>query len=491
MSETGEQAASRPVAITLVRDLCAALAADEIRYCHFKSNTFLDRTRAGENDLDLLVDPADAAGFARILTGLGFRRASRPDGGLPGVSDYYAYDGEAARVVHVHAHEQLIVGDDLTKNYVLPSEPYLREARSDGEFRIPPPELELILLVIRLAIKHLTWDAVVTRRHRIPRSARAELSDLESRADEAEVERYLAGWLPFVSPETLAACNAALAPQAGIGAGVRAGRRLLRELRPCARRPRPVDVGLKVSRRAAEIASRPFSRRAPKKRPVGGGAIVAIVGGDGAGKSTAVEAITERLGKTFAVTQAHLGKPDPSFSSRLVGNLARGRSAVLKLTRALGSKRSPRRATEQSVLGLLLARDRFLAYRKARRLADEGVLVVCDRYPLPQLTQMDAPRVERVRDPNRLRRLTDVLAGRERRYYDAIGPPDILVVLLVDTEIAVERSGDSPERVRTRWAELRSVDWTAASAHVVDAGQSREDVLAEIEAHVWSRLRPQ
>jgi hypothetical protein len=39
---------------------------------------------------------------------------------LPGVLDYYGYDWEAQRFVHVHAHYQLILGHGATKNYHIP-----------------------------------------------------------------------------------------------------------------------------------------------------------------------------------------------------------------------------------------------------------------------------------------------------------------------------------------------------------------------------------
>jgi len=491
VSAPGRQAAAaaRPRAIELVRATCAALASEGVRYCHFKSNTFLDRSRTGENDLDLLVARADEVRFAAVLHGLGFKLASRPDGGLPGVLDLYGLDPDAGRVVHVHAHFQLVVGDDLTKNYRLPlEEPFLNEARPDGEFLVPPPELELILLLIRLGIKHLTWDAVATRRARIPESAHAELADLETRADQAELERLLQRWLPFVERRTLEDCRRALKPSAGKPAGVRAGRRLLADLRSCTRRRRAADVGLKFWRRATDIGARLASRPVPRKRLAAGGAVIAIVGADGAGKSTAVEEVGKRIGKTFSATTLHLGKPPLSMASWTIGNLARGRSAALKLSRLAGSQREPARATEQAVLAVLLARDRYLAFRRARRAATNGDLVICDRYPLRQLTRMDGPRVERVRNPARLRRLTDSLTAREIRYYEAITPPDVLIALLVDPETAVARTGDSPDRVRERWQEVLAVDWEAVPAHVVDASATPSDVHARIEELIWAEV---
>ncbi len=481
--------ASRPRTIALVRDVCAELATEQVSWCHFKSNTFLDRSRTGENDLDLLIARVDEDRFSAVMHRLGFKLARRRRQGLPGVFDYYGHDDEAGRVVHIHAHFQLVVGDDLTKSYRVPLEAvFLGSARPDGEFFVPAPELELILLVVRLTLKHLTWDAVVTRRARIPASARSELADLESRSEAAEVERRLEQALPFVRRGTFEDCRLALAPDAGKIAGIRAGGRLLADLTPCARRSRAADVGLKFWRRGGEIAARLASRPAPSKQPAAGGAIIAIVGADGAGKSTAVEELAKRLGKTFAVARAHLGKPPKSWTTRGLRNVARGRSAYLLVAQRLG-RPAPSRATEHAVLATALARDRFLTARRIRRIATNGGLVLCDRFPLPELKLMDGPRVERVRDPNRWRRLTDRLAARERRYYRAITPPDVLIVLLVDPEIAVVRqSTESADSIRSRWREVLSVDWDALPAHVVDAGQPREAVLSRLESLIWSEI---
>ena len=44
----------------------------------------------------------------------------------------------------------------------------------------------------------------------------------------------------------------------------------------------------------------------------------------------------------------------------------------------------------------LYGRDRYISYVQARRFATNGGLVICDRFPLPQIKIMDGPQVERV-----------------------------------------------------------------------------------------------
>jgi hypothetical protein len=136
-----------------------------ITYCHWKSNNALDRSASGINDLDLLVSRADTDQFNRILNDLGFIQCRAPrEKQMPGVLSFFGFDIEADKLIHVHAHYQLIIGHDMTKNYRLPIErPYLDSAIQNGLFKIPAPEFEFIVFVIRMVLKHSTWDSILSR----------------------------------------------------------------------------------------------------------------------------------------------------------------------------------------------------------------------------------------------------------------------------------------------------------------------------------------
>ena len=128
----------------LILSLLSELEHEGISYCHWKSNWRLDDWLRGEGDLDLLVARADVEKFAYVLARNGFKKALVPRRiDLPGIVNFYGYDEQLQKFIHVHAHYQLVLGHDASKNYRLPVESrVLESARLHGPIQVPAPEIE-------------------------------------------------------------------------------------------------------------------------------------------------------------------------------------------------------------------------------------------------------------------------------------------------------------------------------------------------------------
>lgn len=480
-------------ALGVISQLCTALREADVRYCHWKSTTALDRSARGENDLDLLVDRPDVQRFVEILHGLGFKEAVGPSWSrIPGIVNYYGLDPGTGRLVHVHAHYRMVVGDDMTKNYHLPIErPYLAAAVPGPLFTVPAPEFELAVLVIRLMLKHAAWDSVLNLQTRLLPGERAELVDLTRRANPAGTRAVVAEHLPFIGVEVFDRALHSLQPNVPAWRRMAAGWQMHRRLAAHSRRPMPWDATLKLSRRLARKVRRRVLRQTGH-RLVAGGAIVAVVGGDGSGKSTLVEALRGRLAPHLSTARVHLGKPPLSVSTAAV-------RAVLRLRKLFGLPRveaSPDGTVEapSRLAGLAwlfrqasIARDRRRAYVRARRAAARGDVVLSDRYPMPGILTTDGPRS--TGGSGAAGWLERSLVNRQRRSYADIRRPDILVVLRVDPEVAVRRRSDGDDEiVRARSEEIARADWSGTGALVVDTGRPMDDVLAEVTSFIWSRL---
>jgi thymidylate kinase len=226
-----------------------------------------------------------------------------------------------------------------------------------------------------------------------------------------------------------------------------------------------------------------------------GGAIIAIAGGDGAGKSTCVEKVRSWLAEDFDTMQVHLGKPPRSLTTMIVGAPRK----IARCVRGLLNRDTLPDLPDRCPVGLLgyldllrevcTARDRYRLYVKARRFAMGGGLVICDRYPLSQLKTMDGLLVAQLVPAEVGNRVLAWLRRAETWYYRHILPPDLLIVLRVHPEIAARRkTNEEADYVRWRSREIWELDWRASNAQVVDASPSVAEVCSCLQSLIWAKL---
>src|SRR3989442_1095220 len=264
--------------------------------------------------------------------------------------------------------------------------------------------------------------------------AQTEFAYLLAQVDRRRLEARLAELLPTVDTAFFDACARSLRPGASPWPRVWLRLGLHRRLRAYAYRPPFALLARRVGR-----PLRLFPR-ARGLRLAHGGTVVALLGGDGAGKSTCVGELSRWLGPQFDVTTAHLGRPPRSLTTLVIGGL-------LKLRRALGrvlNRGADERGTGgPGVLELLrlvcTARDRYRLFTTARRFAAAGGIALCERYPTPQKPLLVGPQIPRLlrhgRDTPPARRLLRAGQG----YYPPITVPHPGVVLMVEPQPPLPR----------------------------------------------------
>ena len=226
---------------------------------------------------------------------------------------------------------------------------------------------------------------------------------------------------------------------------------------------------------------------------------VALIGVDGAGKSTLSRELAKWLAWRTNAIPFYMGRSHPSMRTRVfkaieklavVGHEGARRLAGSnsRLTRGTGSAARLSRC----VRAVMEAHDRYGRYVAARRSATRGAIIIFDRYPLSYVRgferAIDGPRIASLANGH-LGDLARRLAAAEERLYRRIRPADHYVVLHVSP--AVSRARKPGDRADSLEQKLATIDLalsdTLGVTHL-DADQSFDAVLLNAKAALWRLL---
>jgi hypothetical protein len=290
-------------AIPALRALVEDLRREGVRWCSWKSNEHLAEALEGRTDLDVLVHPDDLEMLRRVAANHGAKPLLPPPrAAFPGMEHLLGRDPDSGRLFHLHVHDRLVLGQRYVKNHRLPIEAaFLRSPDILDGVPVPQPALELGVLAIRTLLKYRPRDAVKDvlkiRTPGIEGPMAVELRWLGERTSVDDVAAALAGADRGMPVGVVDRFLEAFADDPRDG---RAFFSLRGELRAALRersRSGRVRTALR-SGAAAWTHRRRFRRRPPAKGmlPAAGGVTVAVVGADGAGKSTITAQISRWLG---------------------------------------------------------------------------------------------------------------------------------------------------------------------------------------------------
>lgn len=448
-----------------ISQLISHLNARRIRYCHWKSNEHLAASLAGLTDLDILFDASrrhDAMATLsdcrfRQFRAVWFRRYSDID-------DFLTIDPTTGRIVHVHAHWLLNLGESWVKSFHLPWESSILDAATpdmDTAIMLPDPAHELLLLVIRSAIKqHYSLPDRGARSagaHELSHAQR-EFDWLTSRVSHSSfvdattllIDASTATAISHIYSSGL--CESALNDVYNcLGPFLNSHRRMTALRARATQRFRRSTLWFVagLNRRIA-----PW-RLAQKRVALRRGFTVAIIGADGTGKSTLVRALEREFLKKIDVSVFYLG-------ARLDTGMRIRRLAAQFLT-FIDSRTSRSSAANSSVparpertaglpvrslrmlLEVLLVIERRARLRAAAILRSRGVGVLLERFPQSSTALInDGPRLDHLCHHQSL--ILRCVGRWERRQYDhtRMPRPDLVIRLHAPVEILSHRRPDDP-----------------------------------------------
>ncbi|HEX6433945.1 MAG TPA: nucleotidyltransferase family protein, partial [Gemmatimonadales bacterium] len=311
----------------LLERLALALEREGIRYCQWKGHWSVHRWSRGYGDVDLLVDHAAQARFRTIVGQLGFKLA-HPAGErqIPGVEHYFGTDPLVPRLLHIHVHYRLLLGEYWNLVYRVPLEDQILEQSVPGKpFRVPSPTHTFLIFVFRMMLRQVGRPFLSVHARWLG-GIQVPLASLEAGSEAGELARLF----KHLSPIDLQFFNRCVRSLEG-----RAGRverfvlpwQLHLKLRSHVRRP---SVRSMVTAGIEKFLPPAISSRLADGRmhPSGGGLVLALIGCEGSGKSTCTRELLGWLGPEFPTLRAHLGSPPKSVLTLMAGAALRVQGSI-------------------------------------------------------------------------------------------------------------------------------------------------------------------
>jgi len=494
--------------LVVISKLFHTLHSEKIKYCHWKSSEHLSASMRADTDLDLLFDKCQRSQVESILVELGFKLFTPVElKKYKDIVDYIGFDCSSGKIIHVHAHFSLTLGEAYLKSYQLNiEEKILQDRIFDEEFEIYRinPAYELVLLYIRESLKIRNRDIVKmywSGSSQLPVNVQREYKWLVQRCDYKKAEellkhlfdnytdiyRYISG--PFNRKELL---------------------KLSREVKKALRSNKlfsPInallirwyrELSIKMNRKLAKLFSIPIPTQ--RVHPVSG-LIVAVIGADGSGKSTIISALMSTFKKKLDVYHIYFGKgrvEKKSWMRALLQGLKYKLTTRKRNNKTLQAKPAANRLNSgrkpglyKWLIALIVAAEKRTNLRRMITAKKKGILVICDRFPQNQMKGFnDGPVLhcyEYAKNP-----LLRAMAKMEAGPYAAAEnhSPDIVFKLVADADVLKERkpSAMTVESLKEKVDGIKELKFRK-ECHVVtiDASLPFDQVILTIKQAIWNK----
>lgn len=500
--------------MNVMKQIFDAFEEGDISYVHFKSNMNLRESFEGKADFDVLVDRARLTDVEIILSQNNGKRFNPVTyGRYPGVDNWIVFDDETGILYHLHLHYQIASGKALIKDYVIPWNERIFATRvKDGEFGIyvTNPNLELLLLTVRSVIKSHFSDRLKASigLYRLHSSLLQEKLWLLERVSEDALRENVSILIPEKYRETVLA----LAMKKGLSGRefIRLNKAVRRTLklhrRMSAGRANLTAFSEKVGDVWNKIRARKFDKNViTKKTSLHGGAIIAFVGPDGAGKSTITGDIQKWISRKIECKRFYMGTGDGKTTGfgRVVKSTGGKNSSfgVIKKQELLSFWKQPKAWIRKYLKMLLVVnveknnRKKIIGMNQYRI---NGGISVLDRYPQIEIpVQNDGPKISAYRPYFGDKRILRKLEKKEKRYLSIVADvkPDVIFRLNISAETAFARKDDldkndpvAVEGFKKKVEDVKKIGFQGARIIEIDAEQPYEDELLAVKRLIWKEI---
>lgn len=463
-----------------------------IRYCHWKSNSHLDKALEGRTDLDLLVHKEDKRKFNDALNKFDIKKInSPPEKRFPGLYDYLGFDQVTGKFIHLHVHYQLILGQKYIKNHHLPLECFFFNnlVLNEKNIQIPIPELELFILIIRYCMKFdiVSFLHYIRKRQLFPIDIKNEIKLLINQNNITDFRRIIKeSNLKISENKLMSFINDFEKNTLNIKKVLKLRKYIFLKLK---RFQRESGVRNNLKFLLINIVKFPYINKLfdHKKKTIGQkGKIYALVGADGSGKSTLIKDIKNWLAWKIEVKTIYLGIPKlkklSCFSKMIkVTNLIEKSIKFRPITKLFSRLKDEMSGCRW----IFVAQKRLEIIVAAQDYCKAGGSVISDRYPISDFNSMerpmDGPRIRKETTPVLLKK-----AIREEEYYSKFPQPDKIFVLQTDINELRKRKADLDINEHKKKADAINKMQNSENICIINGNKPYQNVLLDIKKKIWN-----
>ncbi|MET0636782.1 MAG: hypothetical protein ABWZ25_12200 [Chitinophagaceae bacterium] len=491
--------------LVLIKNLLEQLHNACISYCHWKSNEHLDASVTGDTDLDILFNIEQKKELLTLFAELGFVKFEAVKyKRYQDIEDYLGIDLQTGKLIHVHAHFRLTMGEPYLKGYQLNIEEQLLSTKvfdpGFGIYRTDPAH-ELVLLFCRQALKLRNRDKLKILLKKGGPVAPNFIKEF------IWIKGQCTGEQVINAADSIFPGNKAIAE---ICVGelnkkqlAKLSTLLQKELKH-ARLYTPLvatlirwqrEALIKLTRRKASNSITPVVH----KRVHTPGVAIAVVGADGSGKSTVITQLKKIFEKKLDVYPIYFGNGGyVSWSSKILRMAGKKRKpdSKTKTQKKETAVIRPIRSGAMKTFFLCLdaleiagVKNRNLS--RLRQARKKGMIVICDRYPQTQVFGYnDGPHLNHL--TNSRNWLFRSMALREKAIFSKFNFtfPDVVFKLIADARLIESRKpGQTPlETLERKIKAIKELKFPpGCSVVTVDASHPPEKVLRTINKKIWEQ----
>lgn len=496
--------------LILIERLLDAFHDLEIKYCHWKSNEHLQASMVADTDLDILFDQKDKPRLELLFKEIGFKKfVSIKQRRYRDIEDLIGLDLDSGKIIHLHVHYRLTLGELYLKGYQLNLEHKALDSRLFDEvfglYRIDPA-FELVLLFFRQALKvrrrdilkkklknQVTFNAPILR----------EYDWLKQRCTDKEIEALLKSIIKNYEPVYKL-----------ITGGF--NRQQIHKLSPLLRKEfkeqrlfSPFqallsrwyrEIRFKSRQKMARVSNKPIVTKRINDQ---GGLVVAIIGADGSGKSTIIENLQSTFSKKIDVYKIYFGKGRAgglSWSRKLLVSIKKKINGVKRRVKTVNESKVDTVAENLGIKpnifsyveALIVAYEKYGKLKKMQEARKKGMLVICDRFPQNQVMGYnDGPALHSLsKSKNFLLRAIAALEADVYKYAEKHSP-DIVCKLIADASVIKTRKPKmvSVDMLQTKVDGIRNLQFAKSHTITINAAQPLSGVLYTVKKEVWEAYR--